>query len=96
FVVSPDGTFRVRKVVGGTWTILKTWTSSPTIVQGSGVNRLAVKAVGPSLSFRINDQEVFQTADSAHAAGNIGLYAISFAGNETLRVAFDNVVVTAP
>lgn len=31
FRFSPDGTFRVRKVVGGTWTILKAWTSSPAI-----------------------------------------------------------------
>jgi len=96
FVISPTGTFRVRKVVGGTWTTLKDWTASPAIVQGVGVNRLTVIAVGPSLTFRVNDQEVYQTTDASLTGGVIGLYAVSYTGNEVMRIAFDNIVVASP
>ncbi len=53
-------------------------------------------AVGPSLTFRVNDQEVYQTTNSSFTGGVIGLYAVSYTGNEVMRIAFDNIVVASP
>ncbi len=93
FLISPHGTFSLEKRVGGTWTVLKGWTSHAAIHTGPGTNRIAVLASGSQLTFFVNEQQVFQTTDDSLAGGQIGLGCGSFAGNTTLHIAFDNIEV---
>lgn len=93
FYVSPVGTFRVRKIAGGTWTNLTDqFDGDDAIHTGPGTNRLAVVANGSNLVFSINGQQVFQTTDASHPAGRIGVKGFSWP-DSTMHVAFDNIEV---
>jgi hypothetical protein len=93
FLVSPAGTFSVDKRVGGTWTTLKGWTAHGAIYTGPGVNKVAVVANGPQLTFFVNDQQVYQATDDSLAEGQIGLGCGSYEGNTTVHITFDNIEV---
>ncbi len=93
FLVSPSGFFTLRKVVGGDWETLKSWTSHDAVRQGEAVNRLSVTASGNDIVLNVNGQEVFRTADPGPPAGGIGVRGSSSEGNTTMHVAFDNIEV---
>jgi hypothetical protein len=70
------------------------WFSSPAVAQGFDVtNVLRVEAVGPDLTFYVNDLEVGRATDETLRAGDIGLWSETFTPGG-LRVAFDNFAVT--
>lgn len=70
------------------------WFPSPNIIEGFGVtNKLRVSAVGPDMTFYVNDVEVGQIRDDELKRGDIGLIAETFAPGG-VRVAYDNFKVT--
>ena len=97
FDITGTGLFVVEKRVGGQWQRFTTgWQESAAIATGLGrTNRLMVTAVGTTLTFFINGQQVAQFTDGSHASGKIALDASTFAQGG-LVVAFDNVVVRRP
>ncbi len=73
FLYSQNGYFSVWKAVAGTWTPLKTWTTSAAIVK-NGWNTLQVQAGGSTLKFRINGTLVWSGTDASHTTGQVGLW----------------------
>ena len=70
------------------------WFESQTVNQGfNTTNNLRVVAVGPELSFFVNDTEVGRAADGTLKNGDIGLFGETFAPGG-LRVSFDNFNVS--
>ncbi len=86
-----------RHNADGTWTrFFPDWVDTTAVKQGLAVtNRLKIAALGPNLSFYVNDQLLQQVNDASYAAGQIALDAGTF-GYPDLQVAFDNVVVRQP
>lgn len=98
FDLTGNGLYIIERRNGdGTWArLVDDWVPSPAIRQGlNATNRLRVTAVGPSLSFYINDQLVQQLTDQTHLAGQLALDAGTF-GQPGLQVAFDNLIVRQP
>jgi hypothetical protein len=98
FDLTSNGLYIVERRNGdGTWArLVEDWVPSPAIRQGlNATNRLRVSAVGPSLSFYINDQLVQQLTDQTYLSGQLALDAGTF-GQPSLQVAFDNLVVRRP
>lgn len=96
--ITGNGLYMVeRRNADGTWTqFLDDWKESPAINQGLTVpNRLKVVAVGPSISFYVNDLLLEEINDSTYATGTVALDAGTF-GPGGVRVAFDNLVVRRP
>jgi len=93
FLVSPAGTFKLRKQLADAWVDIEGWTSHDAIRQGVATNTLAVIAEGSSITCYVNEEEVFSTSDSSFASGQIGLVAVSYSGNTVMRAAFDDVEV---
>lgn len=71
FAYANTGRYLVARIVNGTETILKGWTTSSYITPYSW-NWLAVSAVGSSLKFYINNQLVFETTDTNLTSGRAG------------------------
>jgi hypothetical protein len=98
FDITGDGKFMVeRSDVGETWTrYLDDWTFSEAINQGkSSFNKLRIKALGPNLTFYINDIEVHQVQDSQYLSGSIALDAGTF-GESSVTATFDNILIFPP
>jgi hypothetical protein len=98
FDLTGNGLYIVERRNGdGTWTrLVNDWIPSAAIQQGLNVtNRLRVSAVGPNLTFYINDQLVQQINDQTHLSGQLALDAGTF-GQPGLQVAFDNLIVRQP
>lgn len=93
FLVSPAGTFRLRKQVAGVWEDIAGWTSHEAINAGVNANHLTVIAQGTSITCLVNSVEVLDATDSSFNSGQIGVVALSYSGNTTLRAAFDNIEV---
>jgi hypothetical protein len=95
FEITADGLFIVeRRNADGSWSrLVDDWTPSPAINQGLAVaNQLRVIAIGPTLSFYVNDNLLHTAQDEQIRTGTIGLDAGTF-GQGGLRVTFDKVVV---
>ena len=70
------------------------WFSSPAVNQGLEItNTLGILAVGPGMTFFVNETEVGRVTDESFKNGDIGLIAETFAPGGLL-VAFDNFKVT--
>ncbi len=95
FLVSPAGTFKLRKQVGGVWEDIVGWTGHDAVNTGEGTNHLTVIATGNNLVCLVNETEVRDVIDSSFASGQIGVVALSYSGNTVMRVAFDNIEVHA-
>jgi hypothetical protein len=98
FEITGTGLFVVEKqTAAGQWQrFTNGWQESAAIVKGIGrVNRLKVSAVGTSLTFFINGQQVATFVDGSFPAGKTAVSASTFAQGG-LVVAFDNVVVRRP
>lgn len=72
FDYTNTGLFSVWKDNNGTYTPLKDWTSTSTIVKG-GWNTLKVTASGSTLKFYINGVLVWSGTDSSYASGRVGI-----------------------
>jgi hypothetical protein len=69
------------------------WFSSPAVNQGLERNILRISALGPEMTFFVNDIEVGRVTDESLKSGDIGLLAETFAPGGIV-VAFDNFKVT--
>ncbi len=69
------------------------WFSSPAVNQGLETNFLRISALGPEMTFFVNDIEVGRVTDESLKSGDIGLLAETFAPGGIV-VAFDNFKVT--
>ena len=92
FQVSNDGRFRLWRWVGDS-TFPIDWTPSQAI-RPNDWNRIAVKAIGPQLTFYVNDQQVGEFTDNVIMAGRFQLvFALQDAGHASVQ--FDNFEVRA-
>jgi hypothetical protein len=95
YVVDPnDSTFRVERTAGDTRRELLPWTKAPAIRQGTDLNRLGVRAEGPSIVLLVNGEEVGRLTDDTLGAGAIA-FGIGNFQNGAADGRFDNLVVTA-
>jgi hypothetical protein len=74
------------------WIILVDFTPME-MINPDGPNQLAVKAVGPELSFYINGEEAVTIEDDAIRQGTVGLYFETYEGGGRATVDFDNLLV---
>ena len=74
------------------WNILVDHTSMRAI-NNDAPNQLAVKAVGPELSFFINGQEATTIEDDSLQQGTVGVYFENFQAGDQATIDFDNLVV---
>ena len=98
FELTGDGRYIVeRRDADGSWNRLTNgWQKSAAIITGPGaVNRLRVAAVGPAMTFYVNDELLQELQDSGYSAGQVALDAGTF-GNQRTIVAFDNLAVGQP
>jgi hypothetical protein len=98
FEVMGDGHFMVERLnKDGSWKrFIEDWESSDAILPGlNSTNELRVVAVGPIISFYVNDELLIEVTDSAYPAGTIALDAGSF-GIPKATVAFDNLTIAEP
>ncbi len=93
FFVSPAGTFAVMKWVSGTPSTLLAWAESPAIIKGATRNHLTVVAIGPSLSFLVNNTEVAMLTDTSLTSGRVGVIAKAFDAEVDVLEGFDNLIV---
>jgi hypothetical protein len=92
FEIDTDGYFTINLRSGGKWKTLKDWSQADTINSG-GTNQLMVKAIGSSLTFLINEQEVATVEDETLDSGAIGLALDVFNKGDKATIDFDNLVV---
>jgi hypothetical protein len=83
FAVTDDGRATVRQRVGDSWQDLVSPTRSDGIRLDTQANDLAIRAVGPALTFEVNGIIVSRVDDVAPASGAVGLYTDG-AGAEVL------------
>ena len=91
FELDGDG-FLVALSTEEDWVELVEYTESPAI-NPEGPNQLIIEAIGPSLSFLINDEEVATIEDNTLEYGSIGLVVELFEEETEMYVEFDNLVV---
>lgn len=94
FLVSPAGTYTIRKEVGGAVTTLAGWEPTDAIYKGAATNHLTVRADGSTLTFLINGTQVKQLVDASVSSGDLGIRAQIYNGATNAHMAFDNIVVT--
>ena len=93
--ISPRGYHRVRKMVGGTFSIIQPWTKSAAVLLGQATNRLKVICKGDQMAVFVNGQHVTTVRDKAVMQGQVGLRAEAFEGKPNAHVAFDNFTLSA-
>jgi M6 family metalloprotease-like protein len=95
FMYARNGSYSVMKTVGGTETVLKTWTGSPQINQGTAWNILQVRASGSTLRFYINGCLVWTGTDTSFATGHAGIFMYYDSGSgNTLYVDYATLTTT--
>jgi hypothetical protein len=93
FLVSPAGSFKLRKQVEGVWEDIVGWTNNAAVTTGVGTNHLTVVAQAGSIVCLVDGEEVLDETDSSFSSGQIGVVGLSYSGNVVMRVAFDNIEV---
>jgi WD40 repeat protein len=94
FGISGDGYYTFRKLEGNEWSTLVKWTASGAIRKGNKTNVIRVECQGERFTFFVNGVELGSHTDSTFAAGDIGLFALTYE-EETVHVSFDNLKVWA-
>jgi hypothetical protein len=95
FMYSRSGSYSVLKTVGGTETVLITWTASTQINAGTAWNILQVRTSGNTLRFYINGSLVWTGTDTSFTTGHAGIfmYQDGSSGN-TLYVDYATLTTT--
>ncbi len=86
FSVCQNGIYKISKYISetGSDTITLQSKSSATINPGLGQqNKIAVVALGKTLTFYVNEQQIDQEQDSSYTSGKIELIANPLYGNVT-------------
>lgn len=94
FEISSDGYWRAGVMKDGKWDNFDDWAPHPSIRQSSAANRLKVVMKGDSLTFFVNNQQIFQKTDKTFTSGDIGLSALTLIDKPGTDISFDNVSVT--
>ena len=92
--ISCDGSYRLSTYESedDEYTVIKNWTSSPSINNGPGAeNRLGVKVKGEKITGFINGQQVFELNDSTFSHGRMGVL-IKASNTAGFTVFLDQVV----
>ncbi len=77
------------------WKKLKDWSSTPAIKPGQ-TNQIMVTAIGSSLTFAVNGEELTSLEDETLTQGKIGLLVdMLSAKGQSASVDFDNLVITS-
>lgn len=98
FELTGDGRYIIeRHDADGTWNrLVDGWQRSELITTGLGaMNQLRVTAVGPAMTFHVNDSLLAEIQDGRYVAGNLALDAGTFSNQRTIA-AFDNLFVREP
>jgi hypothetical protein len=90
-----DGFIVFLALADDDWEILVDYTETSAI-NPDGPNQLMVEAIGPSLYFFINGEEVASVEDDTLESGSIGLVFELFDEGRELLIEFDNVIVSKP
>jgi hypothetical protein len=69
--------------------------TSPHIKTGGATNRLKVVCQGPQIALYVNGHHLTTLSDDSFVEGKIGLSAAAIEYPEPVKVAFDNLVVSA-
>lgn len=88
FIVTDSGIFLADLFYNGDWETLVPPTSSTAIASGQ-FNRLAVKAIGPRLSFYINGQQVAEAEEPRLVEGQVGV-SVGLREGQQAVFKFDN------
>jgi len=92
--IDGQGRYRVGKWVGSKWQDLTDWTPSPNIKKGKATNHLGILARGSAITILANSQPLITVQDAAFPQGALGLEAWPMQGSPSIKVAFDNLLVT--
>jgi hypothetical protein len=99
FRINGYGQYVVSKDVNGEWQEVAGMemglVTSPYIKTGGAANRLKVVCQGPQIALYVNDHYLTTVYDDSFAEGKIGLIAAAIKYPEPVKVAFDNLVVSA-
>ncbi len=98
FEVMGDGHYMVERLNSdGSWKrFVDDWERSDAILPGlNSTNELRIVAVGPVISFYVNNELLTEVTDSAFPAGAIALDAGTF-GTPKATIAFDNLRIAEP
>jgi hypothetical protein len=93
FTLSCDGAARVSRVLEEGEVALIPRTETYVVLLGMMVeNRIAVKAIGNTFQFYINDEEVFSARDLTLSEGGIAFFVRSRRSGQT-TVSFDDLIL---
>lgn len=95
FTINGNGQYEVQRLREGQWETLAGPSGFEAINFG-GVNRLAVRAVGNSITFNINGVYLGELEDDDVQAGHIGLSVELLKHNDAALLAFDNFQLYEP
>ncbi|MCW5880195.1 MAG: hypothetical protein KIS91_04580 [Anaerolineae bacterium] len=95
FEVDGLGTYRLGKIVSGSYTPLVPPTASERVQPGLAMNRLRVHANGSRIIVGVNGVDVDAVDDTAFSGGAIGV-STSLLGSGEARVVFGNLQVSQP
>ncbi|KAA3643388.1 MAG: DUF1080 domain-containing protein [Chloroflexi bacterium] len=91
FEFSCDGSYRIAKWDGATWSEIKSWTASGNINAGPDqTNRMGVKAVGNTFQLYVDGVLLTEVTDNEFGSGRFGLVAGSDA-TANLLIEFDDM-----
>jgi hypothetical protein len=92
FFIGGDGTYSIRRGLGGSVDALVNWSRSSAIHRGSAANSLRVICVEDYLALYVNDEFVAEVHDNTFATGYIG-FALATSEGTTIEVAFDDLTI---
>ena len=92
FEIGNDGLYSVS-LYNGEWQQLIEWTATKAIKAGN-TNEITIIAVGSTLSFMVNDQELATIEDDTILEGQVGLVVDMFEEGQTATVHFDNLIIS--
>jgi hypothetical protein len=99
FIINPANEYRVdTRDSNGNWVVLQDWTKSNDMKPQGEWNKLTVSAIGPELTFFLNDKFqtylIYRGADAEK--GSIGLVVHGEIPGKSIDVLFDNLTIREP
>ncbi len=94
YILSVDGTgrYRVARYVDDAFSVLRDWTSSPSINAAGSPNRLKIEMAGDELTFYCNGQRLTTLRDSAFQSGELAFGTETFDEGQGV-VRFNNLLI---
>jgi hypothetical protein len=88
------GQFRLSTSEEGRQETVAPWTAHPAARGGTEPMRIVVRAVGPTITVRLNGEQVVQVDDDQYTNGLIVVGTVTW--SEAVNATFDNILVTTP